>query len=187
MKKISAILEKSLANILIFLMIAIVLDVTWQVLIRLILDLIEQIPETFHALKSALAWFFASLPTSFTEELARFLLMWIGLLGAAYAYGKRSHLSLDLLLQSVNKPKQQMLVRIADAFGFLFASVVMVYGGIQLMTLTLSLNQTSATLEIPVGYVYACIPISGLLICWFALDNFIDQAELDHHTEEEDQ
>lgn len=149
MKKISHHLEQALAALLVGLMGVMVIDVTWQVLTRFVL----------------------ANPSSFTEELARFLLMWIGLMGAAYAYRKHSHLSLDLLLQSASNTRKVILLRIIHCVSFTFAATAMVYGGTQLMALTLSLKQTSASLGVPMGYVYSCIPLSGILICWFALDN----------------
>lgn len=151
MKIFSLTLEKFLGITLAVLMAAIVVDVTWQVLTRFILG----------------------DPSSYTEELARFLMIWIGLLGAAYAYRKHSHLSLDLLLQSATRPRKILLLRIIHCVSFIFAATAMVYGGIQLMSLTLSLKQSSAALGVPMGYVYSCIPISGLLICWFAVENFL--------------
>ena len=151
MKQFSLLLERALAGALVVLMTIMVVDVTWQVITRYVMN----------------------NPSSYTEELARYLLMWIGLLGAAYAYRKHSHLSLDLLLQSVDQTKSIILARISHVLCFLFSAAVMVYGGINLMLLTLSLNQTSAALNLPIGLVYMCIPLSGVLICWFALNSFI--------------
>lgn len=163
MQAISAKLEYLLAAFLVVLMATMVIDVTWQVITRFILN----------------------DPSSYTEEVARFLLMWIGLLGAAYAYRKHSHLSLDLLMQNASVERQLWLIRIAQMASFLFAASAMVYGGIQLMILTLSPEQTTAATKMTMGYIYSCIPLSGLLICWFALDTFLhpEQALVDHHTD----
>ena len=60
-------------------MIAIVTVVCWQVFSRFILR----------------------APSSYTEELARFLLIWIGVLGASYAYRTKAHLGLDLFYQKM--------------------------------------------------------------------------------------
>ena len=54
------------------------------------------------------------------------------------------------------------------------AVVVLAYGGTRLVSLTLSLGQTSAALRIPLGWVYLAIPISGALIAWFALRDVRD-------------
>lgn len=151
MKTVSYHLERVLGWLLVALMSLIVINVTWQVVTRFIMN----------------------DPSSFTEELARFLLIWIGFLGSAYAFRRHSHLSLDLLMQSVPDHYKPNLLRLSHFFCLLFAAGVMIYGGSQLMGLTLSLNQTSAALGIPIGYVYSCIPLSGLLICWFAIENIV--------------
>ncbi len=98
---------------------------------------------------------------SWSEELARFLLIWIGILGAAYASGQRMHLSIDLL---DNKP-----VRLIAALIILFALAVMVVGGSRLVMLTADLGQRSPALGIPMAIIYAVVPISGLLIIFYRL------------------
>ena len=129
-----------------------VLNVLWQVFTRFVL----------------------SDPSSYTEELARYLLIWIGLIGAAYASGRQLHLAIDLLPQKLSGSRRVFLdigIRIAVAA---FAIAVLAYGGTQLVSLTLGLGQTSAALRLPIGWVYLAIPISGILIAWFALRDIRD-------------
>ncbi|MCF6347648.1 MAG: TRAP transporter small permease [Flavobacteriaceae bacterium] len=52
---------------------------------------------------------------------------------------------------------------------FLFALIVMVIGGFNLVYTTLHLEQLSGTLRIPLGYVYIILPFSGLLIMYFSV------------------
>lgn len=151
MKSVSSFFELMLTKVIALLMALIVIDVSWQVVTRFIMG----------------------DPSSYTEELARFLLMWIGLLGAAYAYRRHSHLSLDILRHKLPAHRRLWANRLIHLVSLSFALVAMVYGGLQLVSLTLSLSQTSAALQIPIGYVYVCIPLSGLLISWFAVDNLI--------------
>ncbi len=158
--KTSHFLEKILGNFLALLLGIMVLDVVWQVISRYV----------------------TSHPSSITEELARFLLIWIGLIGAAYAYRKHSHLSLDLLIRALKPSSQVVLNRVIQVITIIFALSCMVYGGFKLMILTLTLHQTSAALGIPIGFVYSCIPLSGLLICWFAFDNFINGVVPEDHS-----
>ena len=111
------------------------------------------------------------LGTSFTwtEEFARFSLIWLTILGAAYLNAKREHLSMDFLYQKfsvTNKKKASVLIEI---FILLFALIVMVIGGFNLVYTTLHLKQLSGTLRVPLGYVYAIMPISGLLIICFSI------------------
>lgn len=147
--RVMARLDQVLGYLLALLMVIMVVDVTWQVITRFILD----------------------APSPYTEELARFLLIWIGLLGAAYAFRKRAHLGLDLFVSKLELPARRRADLVANLCCLVFAALVMVYGGLQLVLLTLELHQTSAALRVPMGYVYSALPISGVLICVYALDN----------------
>ncbi len=114
--------------------------------------------------------------TSFTwtEEFARFSLIWMTILGAAYLNAKREHLSMDFLYQKLsvtNKKKASILI---EVFIFLFALIVMVIGGFNLVYTTLHLEQLSGTLRIPLGYVYAILPLSGLLIMCFSVYHIVN-------------
>ncbi|MGD8175762.1 TRAP transporter small permease [Marinimicrobium sp. ARAG 43.8] len=149
MNSLMKIIDRVLGWVLMVLMAVMVLDVTWQVITRFVL----------------------SEPSSITEELARFLLVWIGLLGAAYAFRVRAHLGLDIVTANL-EPKAQLRVEIlVNVLCFLFAAVVMVIGGAKLMLLTLELNQLSPALQVPMGYIYSVVPLSGILICLFAIDH----------------
>lgn len=138
--------DKLLELALIILMGANVLNVLWQVFTR----------------------FVSRDPSSFTEELARYLLIWVGLLGASYAAGKKMHLAIDVVLQGLRNKTKIWTEIFIQVFIFLFSFFVMVVGGLRLVTITLTLNQISAALRIKLGYVYLVLPISGLLIVFYA-------------------
>ncbi|MDO3380692.1 TRAP transporter small permease [Gilvimarinus algae] len=161
MQKLANILEKIVGGFVGLLMAAMVLDVTWQVLTRFILN----------------------EPSSYTEELARFLLIWIGLLGAAYAYRKKAHLGLDILSQKLEGAAKRRLDIFISVTCALFAVVIMIYGGTKLMLLTLELEQMSAALQVKVGYLYSVIPLSGVLIVLFSLDRIINGDPEPEHLE----
>lgn len=139
--------DKILEWVLIILVAVNVLNVLWQVFTRFVL-------------KDS---------SSFTEELARYLLIWVGLLGASYAAGKKMHLAIDVVLRSLAGKAREMAELSVQAFIFLFSLSVMVIGGIRLVAITLKLNQISAALRIQLGYVYCVLPLSGLLIMFYAV------------------
>jgi len=142
-------IEQALEKFLVFLMGILVLDVLWQVTSRYVL----------------------TSPSSFTDELAGFLLIWVGLFGAAYVSGKNQHLAIDLLLQKVDiKAKKRLEIFIQIAI-VLFGLFVFVIGGVWLVYTRFALDVRSAALHIPLGYVYLVLPLSGLLIIFFAIDN----------------
>ena len=111
------------------------------------------------------------LGTSFTwtEEFARFALIWMTILGAAYLNGTQEHLSMDFLYQKLSSSNQKKVATLIEVLVFLFAFVVMVIGGLNLVYTTLHLEQLSGTLRIPLGYVYAIMPFSGFLIMCFSV------------------
>lgn len=151
MERVRKKVDKILEYMLIFLMGASVINVLWQVITRFILQ----------------------NPSSFTEEIARFLLIWIGLLGAAYGIGKKIHLAIDLLRQKVSDSWQIKLDIIINSLIFIFALAVMVVGGIYLVNLTFQLQQISAALQIKLGFVYLVVPLSGCLIGFYSITNVI--------------
>ena len=140
-------IEKGLEWTLVFIMSVLVVDVTWQVISRYIM----------------------SSPSSFTDELAGFLLIWVGLLGAAYVAGKREHLAIDILLQ--RRYKLEMAISILIVF---FSIAVLVIGGIWLSYTRFYLGVRSAALGLPLGFVYLVLPISGLLIAYFDIDHLVE-------------
>ena len=111
------------------------------------------------------------LGTSFTwtEEFARFSLIWLTILGAAYLNGKREHLSMDFLYQKFSESNKRKASILIEVLIFLFALIVMVIGGFNLVYTTLHLEQLSGTLRIPLGYIYAIMPFSGLLIMCYSV------------------
>lgn len=153
-------LELYLGYILGFLMFAMVVDVSWQVITRFIM----------------------SQPSSYTEEVARYLMVWIGLLGAAYAYRRHAHLGLDIISRSLTGMKAIVVQKTADLMCLFFAMTIMVVGGANLVGLTLELNQLSAALQVRMGYIYSVIPLAGLLISIFAVERLLTpQAEIAEH------
>jgi TRAP-type C4-dicarboxylate transport system permease small subunit len=107
-------------------------------------------------------------PSAYTDELSRYLLIWIGLIGAAYASGKRMHLAIDLLPNSLPGRARDAVGLLIQGLVGLFGLVVLVFGGMRLVWLQLRLEQTSPALQVPLGYVYLALPVSGVLIAFYA-------------------
>ncbi len=151
MDKLTAIITRILGVILVVLMSVIVLDVSWQVFTRFILR----------------------NPSSITEELAGFLLIWIGLLGASYALYSRAHLGIDVLTARLVGVQKYLVDLLINTVVLLFAFFVLVIGGLRLVNLTFTLNQISPSMGIPMGYVYLVLPITGILMMFFSFRSII--------------
>ena len=108
-------------------------------------------------------------PSSFTQELARFLLIWVGVLGAGYGVGQHDHLALELLPERLEGRARAWLRIVIQGCILLFAGGVMIGGGLRLVYIQLTLGQTSASLNVPLGYVYLVLPLTGALMAFYSL------------------
>lgn len=108
-------------------------------------------------------------PSAISGELARYLLIWIGLFGAAHGYRHRVHLSLSLFTEKFSELGQKLTRLLSHVTVFCFAVAVMCVGGIKLVLLTLQPVQLSPVLEIKIAYVYVAIPVVGAIIAINAL------------------
>lgn len=124
-----------------------VLCVVWQVISRYILN----------------------APSTFTDELARFLLIWVSFLGVAYLSGRNAHVSIDVLSERL-KPAQRVRLNVfINLVIILFVLSVLVYGGGVLVYTTFVYMQLTPTMQIPMAFVYLIGPISGLLITYYKI------------------
>jgi TRAP-type C4-dicarboxylate transport system permease small subunit len=153
MKKLISVMDKSLSMFCVSLSSFLVVCVVWQVFSRYVLN----------------------APSTMTDEMARFLFIWVGLMGAAYTLGKKRHLAIDLLSMKLedNPAKQASLHLVINIISLFFAAIIMIYGGGSLMLKTLSTGQVSPALGVEMGHVYAAIPLSGLFMLVYLVDDFI--------------
>ena len=151
MKKLCRSLDRVLVVLLVALFAALVLMVVWQVLSR-------------YALNS---------PSAFTEEAARYLMIWVSLLGASYVFRMRLHIGLDLLTRKLTGGNKRIAEVAALTVALLFALLILLVGGARLVELTWSLDQVSAVLGIRMALVYLAIPLSGGFILLYTLEQLL--------------
>ena len=108
-------------------------------------------------------------PAIFTEEASRIAIIWLSLLGTAYACGRMEHMAYTMFPEKLKDGTLLAHMRSVAVVILFFALGVMVYGGGRLALRALEFNQLSATLALPMGYVYLCIPLSGALIVFYEL------------------
>lgn len=155
MKKLYEQVNRFIEVFLVIIFGLLVLDVLWQVISR----------------------YLVGRSSSFTEEFARFALIWLSILGAAYLNGQRAHLSIDFWMKKLPLAQQRKRKVVIESMMLLFALVIMVIGGGNLVYLTLSLGQKSSVLDVPLGLVYAIVPFSGLLIIFYSLYHILHPQE----------
>lgn len=105
-------------------------------------------------------YLFAS-PLTWSEETANYLLVWCSALGAWQAWRWRAHLGFDLLTAKAPPGWQHPLTLLVEA---LVGGFGLITAWASLRFLDLTWDQTSAILEIPMAWVYAAWPVSGVLV-----------------------
>lgn len=129
-----------------------VVTVLWQVFTRLVL-------------RSPAVW---------TEESSTYMLMWCGVVGAAYAYGEKAHIGMEYFAYKLNARNRRILeILIAILVGF-FAFQAMLIGGLNFVRNAFINHQTSPTMGIPVGYLYLCLPISAVFIISYSIEFIVE-------------
>nr|WP_321454831.1 TRAP transporter small permease [uncultured Cohaesibacter sp.] len=113
--------------------------------------------------------FILGTPSTTTDEIARFLFMWVAFVGAAYTLGLKRHLAIDIVPLIIDGPAVRFVRVAVLLIVAAFAGVVMVYGGLELMFKTLESGQMTPALRLPMGYVYGAIPFSGAMMLFYCV------------------
>jgi len=160
--KLRQYLIKVLEFVVIVITALLVMDVTWQVFTRFILK----------------------TPSTWTEELATMLLMWMALLGAGVAFHRKGHLGVDYFVNKLS-PQYKTAVELIVYLVIACFAIIVMYGGYRIVAFTLLTNQLSAALQIKMGYVYLSLPISGFFIFILSLETVLAKASLlaNHNTQ----
>jgi len=116
--------------------------------------------------------------SSWTDELARFMLIWVSIVGATYISGKNAHITIDLLPKSISQKNKLKLEIIASLIILLFVVAIFVIGGMRYVYISFHLGQRSAALELPMGYVYSILPICGIIIIYFKIKTISESKKL---------
>ncbi len=149
--KIRRILDLGLELLVALVMAILVLDVTWQVITRFILR----------------------NPSKFTEELATFLMIWVGLLGGSVALNRKAHLGVDYFVCKLPQTGRKWAEAASFLIIALFSLFVLVIGGCRVVIQTFALGQVSPALGLKMGMVYLALPISGFFILVYSIDYLV--------------
>lgn len=156
MRALKKILDKALETGLWVSMLTMTLTVIWQVFTRFVMR----------------------DPSSWTEELAIFLLIWIGLLGSAVALRRKAHLGIDIIVMRMSERWARITTIFVYSCVIFFALTVLFLGGIKMVSVVLMNNQISPAMGIKMGYIYLALPISGFFITIYAVEFILVEIRL---------
>ncbi len=112
-------------------------------------------------------YFFGYSP-DWSDELPRFLAVWITFIGMSYCVRKGEHVLIDILFTKLKGRVQKVFHIVLLVISFVFL-VYLMFLSYELTEKVFASNQKSVTLGISMGYVYMAVPIG----CFLSAVNFL--------------
>ena len=106
-----------------------------------------------------------------TEEVARFLLVWITFLAGTLAFQRGRHIAVTFVVDALPGRLRQIarIVALLIVLAFMITLIVIGYRYMQVQSF-----QKSASLRLSMTYVYAVMPICAAIMAWYALVDIIE-------------
>jgi TRAP-type C4-dicarboxylate transport system permease small subunit len=114
------------------------------------------------------------LPLFWTEEFARYCLVWASLLGAAVALKRGEHIAVTFFLDNFPKRAARTLTMVAQISVVLILAV-MAWGGIKLVLVTSA--QVSPALRIPMAVPYLALPIGSTVMLFHVVSSIMQRPD----------
>jgi TRAP-type C4-dicarboxylate transport system permease small subunit len=96
-----------------------------------------------------------------SDEVSRFLLIWISFLGMSVGTRRGAHPGIDSLIRGLSPRSARVVLAFALILSLLFFAVMVLYGSILVVR---TWAQRSVALELRMGIPYLAVPVSGLLM-----------------------
>ena len=109
-----------------------------------------------------------------TEELARFLLVWVTLLGSAVAFGTKGHLGVDYFVGKFDPAARKLMAVLGHLVVLFFAAAIFLYGGSQVVLSALAMEQLTPALGWKMGHVYLALPVAGAFMVLYTIENLLE-------------
>jgi TRAP-type transport system small permease protein len=100
-------------------------------------------------------------PLFWSEELPRYLLIWMSFLAVALAQKRDAHINITLCLAPLSARARRVLKIVTDAVVLAFLGVLIYSGG---LVTSITAHHRSTALQLPMGLVYAALPIGAILM-----------------------
>ena len=104
---------------------------------------------------------------SWSEELARYLFIWMIYIGISYGVNMDKHICVDAVYSFMPKGVKKWYAIVAYILFLVFA-IAVVYFGILVVGMQISSGQVSPAMGIPMQYIYAA-PVVGMVLTAFRL------------------
>lgn len=114
-------------------------------------------------------------PLTWTTVAAQYLFVWLSLLGSAWVFSEKEHIAVDFLTRALKINRTRAMEVFVNLIIGLFGGLVLLWGGLRGVSITWSQNVSG--LPVSVGMMYLALPISGLIIAYFALYHIVEAVQ----------
>lgn len=109
-------------------------------------------------------------PSSWAEELCKYLFVWMSFVGAALALKKHEHFAIEIFVDKLNVKAAGAVKILTTILVIIFSCIVIWYGSI----LTINgWHVTTPAMEISRSIPYAAVPFGGILMLTRSIEYFI--------------
>lgn len=98
-----------------------------------------------------------------SEELARYLMIWIAYIGASLGIKKNAHLGVEILVNKLPKSLKSVAKYFRVAIILLFNALIISFS-YKIINHQMNMGQLSPAMAIPIWYAYLAIPVGALLM-----------------------
>jgi len=102
------------------------------------------------------------LPITFTEELARYVMIWMALLAVSSGIAHREHIGVLMIFERFPAPIRRWLAVGFDVVGFVFFALLLFYGA---SFFERGFRQVTMIYAIPKAYANAAVPVAAFFCC----------------------
>jgi TRAP-type transport system small permease protein len=132
------------------LLVVLILDVWLGVLIRYVIPIIQEVMPGF------------ALKVTFTEELARYLMIWMALLAVSSGIAHREHIGVLFVFEKFPLHVQRWLALGFDILAFAFFALILFFG---IGFVERGMSRFTMIYEIPKGYPFIGVPLAAAVAC----------------------
>lgn len=123
-------------------------------------------------------------PSQWSESLARYLFVWVGLLGAALVFGERGHIAIDVAVRRLPALPQRIVALLVQGIVIVFSAYILVYGGLR--AAGNAWHQNLSGLPMAIGPWYLVMPLAGVLVIVYSIYHLVRVARGDVESFEPD-
>ncbi|WP_163580824.1 TRAP transporter small permease [Gracilibacillus saliphilus] len=119
-----------------------------------------------------------------SEETARFLIIWLVLIGSSIAVREKGHATVDALVTFLPPAGKKVFSVFANLAGIVFC-LILIWTGVEMVSSVVELGNVTPALGVPMAIPYLSIPVGGGLMLFRFLQMLFIDVKRSYSDEEE--